>query len=233
MKTSVFAIALIFLCSCSNVPKPVSYPLNYQHKMQAAHHWDVLADDVAKEVKLALQKEKEKDPALPDKQIYFEPNKASLFGKVFDTLLITQLFNQDIKLTTKKESNSLKLKYGTQIVKHCRNRHTSPLYPGEALLLTALGHGIYKAFSANSDALGLFAAAGAVEVINGLEHDWTVPHHEIVITTELTRNDSVIDRRSNIYYINDADFWHYANSWHNNRGEEKEMPIKNYTCVSE
>ncbi|MCK4604809.1 MAG: hypothetical protein KAU41_09010 [Deltaproteobacteria bacterium] len=231
MKTSVFAIALIFLCSCSNVPKPASYPLSYQHKMQAAHHWDVLAEDVAKDVKLALQ-----DPdALSGEQIdlgpiYLEQNKASLFGKVFDTLLITQLVNQKIELA-KNKSNSLKLKYGTQIVKHCRNRHTSPLYPGEALLLTVLGHGIYKAFSANSDALGLFAAAGAVEVINGLEHDWTVPHHEIVITTELTRNDSVIARTSNIYYINDADFWHYANSWHN-WGEEEELPIKKYKSAN-
>ena len=256
MRTSVFAIALIFLCSCSNVPKPASYPLSYQQKMQAVHHWDVLADDVAKEVKLALRKEKEKDPTLCDKPIYLEPRKASLFGKVFDTLLITQLVNQKgptkheskqkIKLTTKNESkqkikltknenNSLKLKYETQMVKHCSNRHTSPLYPGEALLLTALGHGVYKAFSANSDALGLFAAAGAVEVINGLEHDWNwnMPHYEIVITTELTEDDRVIDRRSNIYYINDADFWHYANSWHNWGGEEEKLPIKKYTCVSE
>jgi len=217
--------------------------------MQAAHHWDVLANDVAKDVKRTLQEKGKKYPELLGKPIYLEPNKASLFGKVFETLLITQLFNlkgpeknesnQKIKFTMKNEKDFLKLKYGTQIVKHCSNRHTSPLYPGEALLLTALGHGVYKAFSANSDALGLFAAAGAVEVINGLEHDWTVPHHEIVITTELTKpnnddvnNDTVIARTSNIYYINDADFWHYANSWHN-WGEEEEMPIKKYSCVSE
>jgi len=203
--------------------------------MQAAHHWDVLAEDVAKDVKKEVKKLTLQDPTLRDKQIYLEPNKMSLFGKVFDTLLITQLVNQKIGLTTKKESNSLKLKYGTQKVVHKSARHTSPLYPGEALLLTALGHGIYKAFSANSDALGLFAAAGAVEVINGFEHDWTVPHHEIVITTQLTKpNDTVIYRKSNIYYINDADFWHYANSWHNWGEEEiEEMPIKKYSCVSE
>ena len=236
MRTILFAIILLFLCSCSNVPKSASYRVTTQQKMQAAHHWDVLADDVAKDVKLALQKEKEKDPTLCDKQIYVEPHKGSLFGKVFDTLLITQLSNQKIGLT-KKESNSLKLKYGTQKVKHRSKRHTSPLYPGEALLLTALGHGVYKAFSANSDALGLFAAAGAVEVINGLEHDWNwnMPHYEIVITTELTKpNGTVIHRKSNIYYINDADSWHYANSWHNwGEEEKKELPIKKYSCVSE
>jgi len=252
MRISLFAITLLFLCSCSNVPKPVSYRVTTQQKMQAVHHWDVLAKDVAKDVKLALRKEKEKDPTLCDKPIYLEPRKASLFGKVFDTLLITQLVNQKgptkheskhkIKLTTKNESkqkikftknenNSLKLKYETQMVKHKSKRHTSPLYPGEALLLTALGHGVYKAFSANSDALGLFAVAGAVEVINGLEHDWTVPHYEIVITTQLTNNDDVIYRKSNIYYIQDADSWHYSEE--EEEEEIEEMPIKNYTCVSE
>ncbi|MEA1991390.1 MAG: hypothetical protein U9N58_04230, partial [Thermodesulfobacteriota bacterium] len=106
-----------------------------------------------------------------------------------------------------------------------------PLYPGEPLLLTALGSGVYKAIADNSWALGAFATAGAVEVINDVEFEWTVPHHEIVITTQLTKpnnddinNDDVIHRNSNIYYIQDADFWHYS---------EKEMPIKNYTCVNE
>jgi hypothetical protein len=218
MRTSFFAITLIFLCSCSNVPKPASYPLSYQHKMQAVHHWDVLADDVAKEVKLTLQ-----DRALLGERIYLEPHERSDFGDVFNTLLTTQLFNREIVLT-KNEGNSVKLSCKTRMVKHRSNRHTSPLYPGEPLLLTALGSGVYKAIVNNNWTLGAFATAGAVEVIKDIEFEWTVPHHEIVITAELTTNDTVIARRSNIYYINDADFWHYS---------EEEMPTKSYTCVSE
>jgi uncharacterized protein YneR len=184
--------------------------------MQAAHHWDVLAKDVAKDVKLALQKND-----LFGKQIYVEPHDMSTFDEIFGTLLITQLFKQKIKLT-ESESNSLKLKYGTQVVKHRAERFTSPRYPCAILSLTALGHGVYKAFSANSDALGLFAAAGAAEAINDIEFEWGVPHYEIVITTELTTNEGIKKyRTSNIYYINDADFWHYA---------EKELPIKKYKC---
>ncbi len=229
MRTSVFAITLIFLCSCSNVPKPTSFWITPQHKMQAAHHWDVIAYDVAKEVKLSLQEEEKNDPTLRGKQIYVEPHKASLFGEVFGTLLETRLFKlfkHKTKLT-ENESNSLKLTYDTQMVKHRAERFTSPLYPGAILSLTGLGYGVYKAFSANSDALGLFAAAGAAEIINDIEFEWGVPHYEIVITTKLTKpNGTVIHRRSNIYYINDADFWHYAET-------EKELPTKKYTCVSE
>ena len=244
MRTSVFAITLIFLCSCSNVPKPASYWVTPQQKMQAAHHWDVLADDVAKDVKVKLALALQEDPELQGKSIYLEPHKASLFGKVFDTLLITQLVNQkgptknesnqEIKLTTKNESDSLKLTYETQKVVHKAKRFTSPMYPGTILAGTALGRGIYKIFKYHSDTWGLFAAAGAAEIINDLEHDWNwnMPHYEIVITTQLTKpNGTIIYRKSNIYYINDADSWHYANSWQN-WGEE-ELPTKKYTCVSE
>jgi len=210
--------------------------------MQAAHHWDVIAEDVAKDVKLALQKEEKKDPALLGEPIYVEPREISTFGEVFGTLLKTQLFkqeiglaknesNQKIKLTTKNESNYLKLKYGTQVVKHRAKRFTSPWYPGAILSLTALGSGVYKAFADNSNALGIFAAAGAAEIINDIEFEWGVPHYEIVVTTELTMNKDIKYRESNIYYINDADSWHYANSWHN-WGEEKELPTKKYTFVS-
>jgi hypothetical protein len=192
--------------------------------MQAAHHWDVLAKDVAKEVKvkLALQ---EKDPALSGKRIYVEPHKTSLFGEVFDTLLTTQLFKQNIKLA-ESESDSLKLKYKIQVVKHRAERFTSPVYPGETLLLTALGSGVYKAIVDNNWTLGAFATAGAVEAINDIEFEWGIPHYEIVITTQLTKpKGTIIYRESNIYYINDADSWHYS--------EEKEMSTKNYSCVSE
>ena len=35
------------LGACAPVPMPESYPLSYQKKMQAAHHWDLLAMHVA------------------------------------------------------------------------------------------------------------------------------------------------------------------------------------------
>lgn len=51
-----------------------------------------------------------------------------------------------------------------------------------------------------------------------------VARNELIITTELTMAGGVIARRSNIYYINDPDAWHYC---------EKEMPTKGYAVVSE
>lgn len=221
MRKSIFLTVLIFLCSCSNVPKPTKYPISFQKKMQATHHWDILAADIAKEVKLTLQ-----DRASPGQQIYLESHDKSLFSEVFTTLLKTQLFQQGIEVT-ESESNSLKMKYETQMVRHKNKRRAPPLFPGETLLLTALGYGVYKAFD-NNGAGAVFAAAGAVEVINALDptNPLTVPHHEIIITTEVRMKDRVIARRSNIYYINDVDNWHYGHYG-------KEMPPKHYRVVSE
>ena len=213
MRKTIYLTILIsacILCSCSGVPKP--------QKMQAAHDWHVLAADIAKHVKVAL-----KDQESLGQQIYLEPHDKSLFRGVFNTLLITQLFKQGIGITM-NESAPVKMKYETQIVKHKNKRRAPPLFPGETLLLTSLGYGVFKAFD-NTGTGGLFATAGAVEVINALDptNPLTVSHHEIIITTEVTVNDRVIARQSNIYYINDPDAWHYG----------KEMPPKHFRVVSE
>jgi hypothetical protein len=218
MRLSVCAVALLLLCSCSNVPKPASYVISTQQKMQAVHHWDILADDVAKDVKFTLQ-----GCTLVDKQIYLEPSGASVFGDAFNTLLATQLFRQGIGCT-KNDSNSVKLTYEAQVVRHRSGRFTSPFYPGAILSLTAIGTGVYKAFEASNTPLGVFAAAGAAEVINDFEFEWGVPHSEVLITTELTNDGSVIARKTGVYYINDSDDWHY---W-----EGKDMPMRSYTIVS-
>jgi hypothetical protein len=223
MRLSVCAVALLLLCSCSNVPKPASYVISTQQKMQAVHHWDVLADDVAKDVKLTLQ-----GHALADKQIYLEPNDGSIFTEVFDNLLATELFKQGVTCT-KSDNNSVKLTYEAQIVRHKADRFTSPFYPGEILSLTAIGTGVYKAFEASNTPLGVFAAAGALEVINDVEFEWWrgVPHCEVAITTELTSNDQVIARNTGLYYINDADEGHYLNL------TARELSTKRYTVVND
>ena len=85
MRKTIYLAILIsacILCSCSNVPKPTKYPISFQKKMQATHHWDVLATDIAKEVKLTLR-----DREALGQQIYLEPNDKSLFSQVFTQLL--------------------------------------------------------------------------------------------------------------------------------------------------
>jgi len=45
IKISLAAVFTILPASCSSqAPVAKSYPYSEQHKMQAAHHWDILCD---------------------------------------------------------------------------------------------------------------------------------------------------------------------------------------------
>ena len=52
MKNLIILIMSLFLmASCAQVPRKASYQMNYQKKMQASNHWNVLAKDIAAKIK--------------------------------------------------------------------------------------------------------------------------------------------------------------------------------------
>ena len=51
MRLFILILGVIFaLVGCAQAPKPTAYPLTFQKKMQAASHWDLLAEDVADQI---------------------------------------------------------------------------------------------------------------------------------------------------------------------------------------
>jgi hypothetical protein len=61
------SLASVLVASCTNTPVPIpvakNHPYSEQHIMQAAHHWDVLAADVAEKVYRRLNSETFSQPA--------------------------------------------------------------------------------------------------------------------------------------------------------------------------
>lgn len=55
---SVFiSAAWLFMFGCyTQTPRPAAYDYSTQQTMQAAYHWDILAEDVAREIKMNLAK---------------------------------------------------------------------------------------------------------------------------------------------------------------------------------
>jgi hypothetical protein len=43
----IILVAAALTMSCGRIPEPVGYVQSEQNKMQATHHWDVLAADLA------------------------------------------------------------------------------------------------------------------------------------------------------------------------------------------
>ncbi len=99
----------------SDVPIPSAYVASGQHKMQAIHHWEVLAKEIAARVEAKMAKD------LPRFQepVYVAPAGITPFDKAFYDLLITSLVNGGLAVTHNSQ-NPLVLSFNTQILSHKR-----------------------------------------------------------------------------------------------------------------
>jgi hypothetical protein len=199
-------VALLLFVGCSRIPQPQGFPYSDQRKMQAAHHWNVLANDVANRINNELIRQHYlstpiyvRHSSRPDIRT---PGETSPFDEAFNDLLTTQLVNFGVCTLVAPAEAALVVDYKVQVVYHRASRYQWP-QPG---VITALTAGVLVLRDASTELLALAAAAAAdtlnaTSVVNG--------HYEIVITTSITDKNKYVMRTSDIYYINDADSWQY------------------------
>ncbi|TLD41871.1 MAG: hypothetical protein JETT_1888 [Candidatus Jettenia ecosi] len=116
MRNIAIFIVLLFLTSCTQVPKESAYLLGYQKKMQASKHWNKLAKKVAEDVKSKIENEKD--------SVFMSDADQSPFGKAMRTLLATELHHQGLVLTA-VETNPYKLVLEVQPVFHAADRRNN------------------------------------------------------------------------------------------------------------
>lgn len=208
----ILICAALLLNSCtSGIPEPVSFQYSQQQKMQASHHWQVLALDLADRInnELILTDNIETavyvNPTCGDESKPCKPHQASTFNKAFRDLLITNLVDYGIPTHKQFKEDAIGIEYKVQIVHHTTQR-VRTLQPG---LLTAISAAIVVLRDAPAELLIL--AAGVVAdlantslTLNG--------HYEVIITTSIVDNGKYLFRASDIYYINDKDFWQYQDT---------------------
>jgi len=214
----LIATVTLLGASCTHSPIPVatSYATTTQQKMQAAHHWNVLAYDVAKRLKksvnLTFSKATDKPPLvikISDEQ------KKRPFGKAFSNLLTTKLVQQGMVVLSDDSEytgDHLIIGYDMQVLHH-KDRRKTYWPPG---LLTALTGGVFLVKQAidNWQHPGLaaipFAIAGDIKSARSYKYPGET-NTEVLITTLVTKNQQYIFGDSRIYYINDGDSDHYEN----------------------
>ena len=206
----------------SRAPIPKLYPLTSQEKIQAVHHWGLLAGHIANLTKNALEKKHTK----PLRSIYVAPSGTTPFEKVFHALLITKLFEAGLSISNNPKHN-LVLSFDIELVKHPerfisinKNVYKS-LEPG----LIVKRHIPVSEFQEESrrDYQG--------DRTTGLNNEapdyiFTLPENEIIITTSLTYNDNYIIRNSSVYYIDDPEWWQYVK-----KAKLTHLPQSNYTIT--
>jgi hypothetical protein len=203
-KVSLIALGSVLLSGCFNVqtsqaPIATTYPLTTQQKMQAAHHWDVLAMHQAEQIM--------SNELLLARPLYIsEDHATSQFTQAFGSLLTSHLVSRGASVKT-TEANSLNVSFTVQAVKHKDRGYVRA--PQGAL--TALTAGIAVATipynKLSEPALTLIPLAAAADLFSG---NWTSKSdQEVIITTQVTDRDRILYSTSNIYYINGGDHDHY------------------------
>lgn len=202
------------LAACSHRPIPVatSYASSTQQKMQAAHHWNVLAAHVAKRLKDTLDAtfpEVSNQPAVHIR--YFREYEETPFGKAFYHMLRTALLQRGVVLVTDTEyHNTVLLDYDMQVVHHKDRRLTYPP-PGS---FSATAGGIWLIARAidrwSYPELSVIPLALIGDI--GLAMDYYLPgetNTEVIISTTVTMGNQYIFGDTGVYYINTGDDDHY------------------------
>lgn len=208
-------LALIFLTFCmgcgSAVPVATTHSWDTQRKMQAARHWQILAEDLAGQVKKCITGQ----DGLKHLPVYVVPKEGSPFEEIFHELLISELMDRGVAVSQTTEG-AMEMEYNAWILEHSdRNYQKIPIK------FTALGAGILVARNySNVDAwmdrqktrnlLGMGAATGILADVVMSRYAGAPSHNEVIITTTLSLDGILHLHQSDIYYINDPDAGHYA-----------------------
>ncbi|MDD3815253.1 MAG: hypothetical protein PHZ02_11500 [Desulfocapsaceae bacterium] len=220
--TTLFTLFILCTSGCSRIPQPVTYDFSEQQKMQAAHHWDILANDVANQInKALLSHEYVNTPVLVratcgTENSVCKPGETTQFNEGFRDLLITQLVHFGVPTSATEDKNAIIVNYKVQVVYH-RDKRIASRPPGA---LTALSAAVTVLRWATWDVQAV-AAAGFLDVANSATDD--AGQYEIIITTSMISSNKYLFRTSDIYYINDADFWHYQDNT-----QAREIQISNH-----
>jgi hypothetical protein len=210
MRAALIIILLLIFTSCSRIPQPASYAFSEQQKMQAAHHWDVLASDVANQINNQLITSDYIDRAVYVKTTCgndatpCEQEETTQFNEAFRDLLITRLVSFGVPTSIQKKVADIEVNYKVQVIYHAATRYT--LAPGTLTALTAM----ISVFRDASSTIQLMALAAGLDIANS-----TSPingHYEVIITTSMVTDEKYLFRTSDIYYINDPDFWQYQSA---------------------
>ncbi|MDH4319170.1 MAG: hypothetical protein OEV64_12320, partial [Desulfobulbaceae bacterium] len=112
-----------------------------------------------------------------------------------------RLVDFGVPVLVDEADDGLVVEYDIQMVYHPKKRPQP--WPGTATALsTAIVVFRDAAWQSRTIAVGL-----AADIMGGMMV--TNSNYEVIITTSIADDQTFIMRKSDVYYINDPDFWHY------------------------
>ena len=191
----------------SQVPVPNAFQLSTQQKMQAVHHWKLLAEDVAHLVAEKIDGSYQ-GTLIP---IFVAPSGITPFEKAFHDLLLTSLVEIGLDVSNRPEGNR-QLSFDIQVI-----THHDKILGSRAVVYESLAPGFFVQRGApasngsekRTDEAEVIARNAELNEQAG-EYIVELPKNEIIVTTSLMFSGKYIMRNSSIYYINDPDWSQYV-----------------------
>ena len=200
---AVRAGAVATLVGCATrapIPLAENFELTVQPKVRSAGHWELVSRDVVAQTLATL----DKAGVAPGTQLHVAlPLNPSSFDLAFRDFLITKLVQSGAPVQ-QMPGQTLDVTYHAQLVRH--NSERPHFIPGQFTMLAA---GLMVAYGLRHEhidaqmlgALGLTAAADYGASINSGGPTNT----EMVLTTTVARGGQYIARKTDVYYLENAD----------------------------
>lgn len=203
-------VAALFGCA-SPAPVAQNFPISYQKVARTAHHWDVVANDVVAQTLQAITAKQQ----LQGRGIYVPAANSTAFNGAFRDFLITRFVDHganvsvcrvvDSKTGFALDAPDIEVSYDTRVIGH--GGHMPDYRPGALTILASgvavLRNAIEATWSRGEANIALIGAAALGDVALG--HAASTTRTEIVVTTTIAEQNRFVMRRSDIYYVPDAD----------------------------
>lgn len=208
---SLVATTVLLTACASPVPVAQNFPVSYQNVARTAAHWDVIANDVVEQTMQAITEV----PQLRGRSVYVAKSHSTEFNKAFREFMITRMVNEGVDVSVCRVSNmdvgfemdppQVEVSYETQWLQHIdlpdrpRPGAITALASGVAVLRNAALADLTR----GEQNVSLIATAALADVVSGQLTE--TPQTEIVVTTTIAENNRYVMRRSDIYYVPEAD----------------------------
>ncbi|MBN8475459.1 hypothetical protein [Sulfuritalea sp.] len=201
--TALLCIPALVGCSqLAGMPSAEPFPDATLRKAKSAEHWNIIAGDVAVQTTGLRSR-----PELQGKALYVSPSgDNSDFSRGFHSMLISKLVNGGLNVATRPEG-AVQVTYEAQVVRHLAGQ--GDYQPGS---VAALAGGIIVAreiavggASSTAKAVGVAALVAGADLLAANARLHSATNTEVIVTTSLVDNNRYLMRKTDVYYIEDAE----------------------------
>jgi len=203
----VFVLITIVACApkVTEVPIPINFSSEAQHKVQSLAHLNNVAVDMADSV---LKKYRSGSGCIPgetcDLAIFVStPANETNYSKAFYSQFVSALVNRGMKIVTKMPAPVV-VEIDIQVVKFRGSANTASY----DALPTELGNGVWVIRDLTETAVHKFGSltTSAAESGETNKNKWflspqIIPTKEMLITVSLIKGNQFMARTSNVYYV--------------------------------